>query len=120
MPVADKFPSALLTPRRLAKAVLGLGHGARGGGGFRRACEREFGEWTRRLRAGEPPETLSFSDLVRRAASEMDAADLDAPLASCATARAHGEARYGRRAGGGRREDGAEEGNARASASGSE
>ena len=115
-----RFPNALLTPRRLAKAVLGLGHGARGGGGFRRACEREFGEWTRRLRAGEPPETLSFSDLVRGAASEMDAADLDAPLASCATARAHGEARYGRRAGGGGREDGAEEGNARASASGSE
>ena len=66
-----KFPSALLTPRRLAKAVLGLGHGARGGGAFRRACEREFGEWTRRLKGGEPPERLSFSDLVRDASSEM-------------------------------------------------
>lgn len=110
-----KFPNALLTPRRLAKAVLGLGHGTRGGGAFRRACEREFGEWTRRLRAGEPPETLSFSNLARAAAGAVHADDLDAPLkASCATARAHGEARYGRGAGGGGREDGADEGGGRA------
>ena len=111
-----KFPNALLTPRRLAKAVLGLGHGARGGGAFRRACEREFGEWTRRLKGGEPPERLSFSDLVRDASCEMHADDLDAPLAaSCAPARAHGEARYGRGAGGGgRRDDGADEGDVHA------
>ena len=67
------------------------------------------------MRGGEPPERLSFSDLVRNASSEMHADDLDAPLAaSCAPARAHGEARYGRGAGVGRRDDGADEGDVHA------
>jgi tRNA-dihydrouridine synthase A len=91
-----KFPKALTTPRCVAKAINGIGHGARGGGSFRRRAEKEFGEWTVRLLAGESANALSFVDLVGKCAGEIHPDDLDAPLtADLSKSKAHRDARYG-------------------------
>ena len=88
-----------------------LGHGARGGA---RSTRVRAGVWgvDATARAGEPPETLSFSDLVRAARGD-DAADLDgAARQLCHREGARGGAIRAEGGGGGR--EASRRGNARA------